>query len=266
MELPFIDVVDLPDKQPAYTKEETKAALVLLRAEVTANTHIVPIPTSSSHAEVGAYIDAAADALAARCQQGDEDYAQIVAGRAAAHKAVTFDIAEIYREDRHTVVSNARIEEALIAYKMAIRAAKADTAALQAAYDDTMNAVHVAHSIAMDVIDAEDCIIAATHAAMCNPNHIHIGGDLGMVTFCTFACLNNPKWRCSFLTKQYHANIRSMWRAEKMGEFIDKLGLWLWLSKMPTSKTVSSKETLDLLQYLYVTDKFTLHLKMHQSL
>ncbi|KAJ2810105.1 hypothetical protein H4S07_002864, partial [Coemansia furcata] len=177
-ELPFMDV-DPPDNQPAYTEEEVKAAIVLLRAEVAANTH-VPIPASSSHAEVGAYIDAAADALAARRQQGDEDYAQIVAGRAAACKAATFDVAEIYREDRRTVVSNARIEEALIAYETAIRAAKADAAALQAAYDDAANAVRVAHSIAMDVIDAEDRIIAATRAAMCDPNHVHIGGDPGV--------------------------------------------------------------------------------------
>ncbi|KAJ2816150.1 hypothetical protein FBU31_006684, partial [Coemansia sp. 'formosensis'] len=264
-ELPFMDV-DPPDNQPAYTEEEMKAAHALLRAEVTANTRVVPIPASISHAEASAHIDAAADALAARRQQGDEDYAQIVAGRAAACKAATFDVAEIYREDRRTVVSNARIEEALIAYETAIRAAKADAAVLQAAYDDAMNAARVAHSIAMDVIDAEDRIIAATRAAMRNPNHVHIGGDPGVVTFCTFARLNDPKWRCSFSTKQYHADIGSTWRAEKMGEFVDKLGLRLWLSKTPTSKTVSSKETLDLLRYLYATDKFALHLKMHQSL
>ncbi|KAJ2840041.1 hypothetical protein FBU31_000580, partial [Coemansia sp. 'formosensis'] len=154
--------VDPPDNQPAYTEEEMKAAHALLRAEVAANARIVPIPASISHAEVSTHIAAAADALAARRQQGDEDYAQIVAGRAAARKAATFDVAEIYKEDRRTVVFNARIEEALIAYETAIRAAKADAAALQAAYDDATNAARVAHSIAMDVIDAEDRIIAAT--------------------------------------------------------------------------------------------------------
>ncbi|KAJ2824402.1 hypothetical protein FBU31_004005, partial [Coemansia sp. 'formosensis'] len=278
-ELPLIDVVDPPDEQPVYTEKEMKAALVLLRAKVTANTCVVPIPASISFEDISAHIDSAADALAARRQQGDEDYAQIVAGRAAARKAATFDIAEIYREDRRTVVSKARIEEVLIAYETTIKDAEAAavrplteaaTADLHTAYNDAMDAatygLRVAHSITMDVIDAEDCIIAATRAAMRNPNHVHIGGDPGVVTFCTFARLNDPKWRCSFSTKQYHADIGSTWRAEKMGEFVDKLGLRVWLSKTPTSKTVSSKETLDLLRYLYATDKFALHLKMHQSL
>ncbi|KAJ2821031.1 hypothetical protein GGI24_004322, partial [Coemansia furcata] len=278
-ELPLIDTVDPPDEQPAYTEEETKAAHALLRAEVAANTHVVPILASISFDDISAHIDAAADALAARRQQGDEDYAQIIAGRAAARKAATFDVAEIYREDRRTVISNTRIEEALIAYETTIKDAEAAavrplteaaTADLQTAYNDAMDAatygLRVAHSIAMDVIDAEDRIIAATRTAMHNPNHVHIGGDPGVVTFCTFARLNDPKWRCSFSTKQYHADIGSTWRAEKMGEFVDKLGLRLWLSKTPTSKTVSSKETLDLLRYLYATDKFALHMKMHQSL
>ncbi|KAJ2819700.1 hypothetical protein FBU31_005441 [Coemansia sp. 'formosensis'] len=147
-----------------------RAAHALLRAEVTTNACVVSIPASISLEEVSAHIVAAANSLAARRQQGDEDYAQIVAGRAAACKAATFDVAEIYREDRCTAVYSARIEEGAIAYEKAIKAAKADAAALQAAYDDATNAAtygsQVAHSVAMDVIDAENRKTAAIRARL----------------------------------------------------------------------------------------------------
>ncbi|KAJ2794286.1 hypothetical protein H4S07_006798, partial [Coemansia furcata] len=50
-----------------------------------------------------------------------------------------------------------------------------------------------------------------------------------------------------------------------MNWHIDALSLREWMSKIPTSKTVSSGETLELLRYLYNTKSFDAYMQLHQK-
>ncbi|KAJ2820138.1 hypothetical protein FBU31_005313, partial [Coemansia sp. 'formosensis'] len=61
----------------------------------------------------------------------------------------------------------------------------------------------------------------------------------------------------------YHEDSGSTWRASYMNQQTDRLGLREWMSKTPTSKTVSSEETLELLRYLFKTKDFDAYMQLH---
>ncbi|KAJ2104755.1 hypothetical protein GGI16_002643 [Coemansia sp. S142-1] len=273
-----------PNDQVVYTRKEIKAADVRLRAEIDANPYDGLLLASASQETIEATLAAAAadDDLADRIAALDESMAignaYLSKCEAAARRAGTFDFAEYYAQDKRTAIYDKEREAVTIEYEMAIKSAEAragpeetrtqaQTAALEAARTEAMKTtergLHVARSIASDVVDTEQRKKAAALAAIRDLNHVHIGGDPGVRTYATFSRIDKI-WVCSFSAKQYHADSGSTWRAAEMSRLIDRFNLRQWMSRIPSSKTASSEKTLKMLRYLFATDAFNRYLQMHQ--
>ncbi|KAJ2049359.1 hypothetical protein H4S04_003267, partial [Coemansia sp. S16] len=274
--------IDPPDDQVVYSRKEIKAADARLGAEIDANPYEGLLPASASRETIEATLAAADDGLADRIAALDESAAignvYLTKCEAAARRAETFDFAEYYAQDKRTAIYDKEREAVTIEYEMAIKSAEAragpeethtqaQTAALEAARTEAMKTaergLHIARSIASDVVDTEQRKEAAALAAIRDPNHVHIGGDPGVRTYATFSRIGKI-WVCSFSAKQYHADSGSTWRAAEMSRLIDQFNLRQWMSRIPSSKTASSEKTLKMLRYLFATDTFNRYLQMHQ--
>ncbi|KAJ1911768.1 hypothetical protein LPJ71_002852 [Coemansia sp. S17] len=273
-----------PNDQVVYTRKEIKAADVRLRAEIDADPYDGLLLASASQETIEATLAAAAadDDLADRIAALDESMvignAYLSKCEAAARRAGTFDFAEYYTQDKRTAIYDKEREAVTIEYEMAIKSAEAragpeetrtqaQTAALEAARTEAMKTtergLHVARSIASDVVDTEQRKKAAALAAIRDLNHVHIGGDPGVKTYATFSRIDKV-WVCSFSAKQYHTDSGSTWRAAEMSRLIDQFNLRQWMSRIPSSKTASSEKTLKMLRYLFATNAFNRYLQMHQ--
>ncbi|KAJ2861619.1 hypothetical protein GGH94_004785 [Coemansia aciculifera] len=220
------------------------------------------------------------DALAALDEWNARRDSYLAKREAAARKAKTFDRVEYYAEQKRNAIYDREREGITIAYEMTIRAAEAAAgpeltrteaqaadleAARNSAMDTALRDLDIAHYIAIDEVDAAQRKDAATRAAIRDPNHVHIGGDPGVVTFATFSRFD-IRWSYSISAKQYHADSGSTWRAAEMNRLIDRFDLREWISRMPSSKTASSEKTLELLRYLFAKDAFNRYIDMHMMI
>ncbi|KAJ2062162.1 transcriptional repressor general negative regulator of transcription subunit 4 [Coemansia sp. S146] len=211
-----ISIIDPPDNQVVTSQETIEATLATAA-------------------------DGLDDALAALDEWNAKCHAYLAKREAAARKAKTFDRAEYYAEQKRNAIYDREREGVTIAYEMAIRAAEAAAgpeltrteaqaadleAARKAAMETALRDLDIAHSIAIDEVDAAQRKNAATRAAIHDPSHVHIGGDPGSY---------------SISAKQYHADSGSTWRAAEMNRLSDRFDLWEWMSRIPSSKTASSE-------------------------
>ncbi|KAJ2881291.1 hypothetical protein H4R27_004183 [Coemansia aciculifera] len=265
--------------------EPPPPAYLRAMAELAADPYNGLFPASASDEAADAMLAAVADDLAECTAALSELRAVCLAshaeGEAAAHWAASIDRAEYYTEHKRAAIYNEKCEAVTIAYDTAIRVAEtaagpelerteAQAEALNIARDAAMKTalrgVDVARFVASEAIYAEKRKAAAALDALRRPNHVRIGGDPGVKTFLELVCFDEPEWSCSFSAKQYHADSGSTWRAAEISKLIDRLGLRLWMSRTPTSKTTTSAGTLVLLQYLFKTANFVTHMEMHQKL
>ncbi|KAJ2819980.1 hypothetical protein GGI24_004623, partial [Coemansia furcata] len=244
--------VDMPVIPPAYTKKDIEADHARTMAEFAANLSDKALPANSSseaiealHAAIPANLD---DILTNLHVSNADAIALHAKSKADAHEAMTMDCAEYLREHEDAEDNN---EDLKAARKVAKEVAE--------------HGVHVAKCVAINAIDAKARKAADIYAELCHPDHEYIGGDPGKKTVLSLAKLGDPKWSCEFSVKQYHEDSGSTLRASYMNQQIDCLGLREWTSKTPTSKTVSSDETLELLQYLYNTKSFDAYMQLHQK-
>ncbi|KAJ2838792.1 hypothetical protein FBU31_000841, partial [Coemansia sp. 'formosensis'] len=263
--------VDTPVILPAYTKREIEAAHDRAMAEFAANPSDKVLPANPSaeaidalHAAVPANFD---DILADLRVSNADAIALHAKSKADAHETATMDRAEYLREHERAVVRDKHIKVATLAYEAALREAEDNNEDLEAARkvakEVAERGVHVAECVAINAIDAKARKAADVYAELRHPNHEYIGGDPGKKTVLSLAKLGDPEWSCEFSAKQYHEDSGSTWRASYMNQQIDRLGLREWTSKTPTSKTVSSDETLELLRYLFKTKHFDTYMQMH---
>ncbi|KAJ2835991.1 hypothetical protein FBU31_001482, partial [Coemansia sp. 'formosensis'] len=265
--------VDTPDSPPAYTKREIEAAHARAMAEFAANPSDKVLPANPSaeaidalHAAVPANFD---DILADLRVSNADAIALHAKSKADAHEAATMDRAEYLREHERAVVRDKYVKVATLTYEAALRDAEDRNEDLEAARsvakEVAERGVHIAECVAINAIDTKACKAADIYAELRHPDHEYIGGDPGKKTVLSLAKLGDPKWSCEFSAKQYHEDSGSTWRASYMNQQIDRLGLREWMSKTPTSKTVSSDEMLELLQYLFKTKDFDTYMQMHQK-
>ncbi|KAJ2838504.1 hypothetical protein FBU31_000906 [Coemansia sp. 'formosensis'] len=265
--------VDAPINPPAYTKKDINAAHARAMAEFAANPSDKVLPANPSseaiealHAAIPANFD---DILADLRVSNADAIALHVKSKADAYEAATMDRAEYLREHERAIVRDKYIKVATLAYEAALREAEEHNEDLETARriakEVAERGVHVAECVAINAIDAKARKAADIYAELLHPDHEYIGGDPGKKTVLSLAKLGDPKWSCEFSAKQYHEDSGSTWRASYMNQQIDRLGLREWMSKTPTSKTVSSDETLELLRYLFKTKDFDAYMQMHQK-
>ncbi|KAJ2747443.1 hypothetical protein GGI19_006343, partial [Coemansia pectinata] len=216
--------IDPPGNQVVYNEADIDAAHAQRGTEIAANPHDGLLPASTSQETIEDTLATAADglddALAALNEWNARRDSYLAKREAAARKAKTFDRSEYYAEQKRNAIYDREREGVTIAYEMAIRAAEAAAgpeltrteaqavdleAARNAAMETALHDLDIAHSIAIDEVDAAQRKDAATRAAIRDPNHVHIGGDPGVVTFATFSRFD-IRWSYSISAKQYHAD------------------------------------------------------------
>ncbi|KAJ2825773.1 hypothetical protein GGI24_003071, partial [Coemansia furcata] len=263
--------VDAPVIPPVYTKKDIEADHARAMAEFAANPSDKALPANSSSEAIEALhaaIPPSFDEILADLRVSSADAIALHAkSKVDAHEAATMDRAEYLREHERAVVRDKYVKVATLTYEAALRDAEDRNEDLEAARrvakEVAERGVHVAECVAINAIDAKARKAADIYAELHHPDHEYIGGDPGKKTVLSLAKLGDPKWSCEFSAKQYHEDSGSTWRASYMNQQIDRLSLREWTSKTPTSKTVSSDETLELLRYLYNTKSFDAYMQMH---
>ncbi|KAJ2819096.1 hypothetical protein GGI24_004893, partial [Coemansia furcata] len=265
--------VDTPAIPPAYTKRDIEAAHARAMAEFVANPSDKVLPANPSAEAIEALyaaVPANFDDILTNLHVSNADAIALHAkSKADAHEAATMDRAEYLREHERAIVRDKYVKVTTLAYEAALREAEDNNedleAACRVAKEVAEREVHVAECVAINAIDAKARKAADIYAEFRDSSHTYIGGDPGKKTVLSLAKLGDPEWSREFSAKQYHEDSGSTWRASYMNQQIDRLGQCEWMSKTPTSKTVSLKETLELLRYLFKTKGFDAYMQLHQK-
>ncbi|KAJ1950349.1 hypothetical protein FBU59_000724 [Linderina macrospora] len=91
-----------------------------------------------------------------------------------------------------------------------------------------------------------------------------IGVDPGNKDVLTAVRLGDREWSCHLSNSQYHTESNFRLRALKIDRDFHRLGLKSWMTNTPNSHPISVAEIRNLLQHLYQSTEFLVHMNLHQ--